>query len=526
MTEGQHEVQAYNKGERVFCYEPDKSKARVLYTSKVLNVTERKDENGLRYYEYMIHFQGWRRSYDRNVRASSLLKDTEENRQFQRELAEAARLQTRGSYSYKGTPSQQPHAKKKRLRRGAGQGDEAGSGTDPLDISQEDYAEPEAPAAHKFKLPSGDSGGGGGAATTGTNLDKSDAAMRNKRARFDPPTSRPPRAKPMEIVDIDVMERFKYQEDRVMLLISERLREYMEYDYNMVVKLNKQHAMPARIPIVTILENFVKQRAVELAISIKQDSSRARNTQSRSARMEREYDRVMSKVCLLKEVVDGIRIYFEFHVDQHLLYKQEKKYTNSYLTDDNLKNCSIVLNNSYDYINPSCEPELDTDGTPIPAGAGGGSGSEGILGNVGYQKQLEKCLLYIVKTMDKKSAQAYGSSPYDAAYKLPIEMRGFLCETFNWRLLSPESPPEKSMVFGAPHLARLMIKLPECLNASPISNEKLEDLLPHLDSFINYLENHKEWFDRQNYAHFVSPDEKLLKRPTSTATATKISSQV
>lgn len=91
---------------------------------------------------------------------------------------------------------------------------------------------------------------------------------------------------PMEVLE---------PEERVMLRISERLREYMEYDYNMVVKLGKQHAMPARIPIVTILENFVKQRAVELAISIKQDSSRARNTQSRNARMELEYDRVMSK---------------------------------------------------------------------------------------------------------------------------------------------------------------------------------------------------------------------------------------
>lgn len=85
-----------------------------------------------------------------------------------------------------------------------------------------------------------------------------------------------------------------HQEDRVMLRISERLREYMEYDYNMICSLGKQHAMPASTPIVTIMENFVKQRAVELAIGIKQDSSRARNTKSRNARMEREYDRVMS----------------------------------------------------------------------------------------------------------------------------------------------------------------------------------------------------------------------------------------
>lgn len=35
MTELKDEVQVFNKGEIVLCYEPDKSKKRVLYTSKV-----------------------------------------------------------------------------------------------------------------------------------------------------------------------------------------------------------------------------------------------------------------------------------------------------------------------------------------------------------------------------------------------------------------------------------------------------------------------------------------------------------
>nr|3M9Q_A Chain A, Protein male-specific lethal-3 [Drosophila melanogaster]3M9Q_B Chain B, Protein male-specific lethal-3 [Drosophila melanogaster] len=92
MTELRDETPLFHKGEIVLCYEPDKSKARVLYTSKVLNVFERRNEHGLRFYEYKIHFQGWRPSYDRAVRATVLLKDTEENRQLQRELAEAAKL--------------------------------------------------------------------------------------------------------------------------------------------------------------------------------------------------------------------------------------------------------------------------------------------------------------------------------------------------------------------------------------------------------------------------------------------------
>ncbi|KAH8316743.1 hypothetical protein KR074_001997 [Drosophila pseudoananassae] len=515
MTELKDEVQVFNKGEIVLCYEPDKSKKRVLYTSKVLAVFERTNEHGLRYYDYKIHFQGWRPSYDRSVRASVLLKDSEENRQLQRELAEAAQLQIRGDYSYKGTPDK-PASKKKRSGRGLGTYVED-SAFDPLDTTP--ISDQEMPSNNRSSgrgnRNNRDNSGGRKEKGAGATAATPEAKLKTTRGQ-------------VEEIPMDVLE----PEERVMLRISERLREYMEYDYNMVVKLGKQHAMPAKIPIVTILENFVKQRAVELAISIKQDSSRARNTQSRNARMEREYDRVMSNVCMLKEVVDGIRIYFEFHVDDHLLYKEEKEYTHNYLTDDNMRNCSIALNNSYDYINPNCDTELlSMDGTPVTSNKSNGVDG-GILGDIEYEKQLQKCLLYIVKSTGKNTAHAYDqrTSPFTAAYKLPPEMRGFLCETFNWRLLSAESPPEKSMVFGAPHLARMMsklliivggypmahlrclsVKLPEFLNVSPISNQKLVDLLPHLDSFINYLENHKEWFDKENYVHPTVHQEQLQR---------------
>ncbi|KAH8255220.1 hypothetical protein KR038_006039 [Drosophila bunnanda] len=517
MTDLKDEVQVFQKGEIVLCYEPDKSKARVLYTSKVLNVSERRDDHGLRYYDYKIHFQGWRPSYDRAVRAAVLLKDTEENRQLQLELAEAAQLQIRGDYSYKGTPDKPP-PKKKRTGRAAYVEDPA---VDPLDTAPlAATAEQEMPPTHRTPA-------------AGNRARDNSGGRKEKTAHGDSRTkmSRGRQAENAEDVHIlePELERFVCQEDRVMLRISERLREYMEYDYNMVVKLGKQHIMPARMPIVSILESFVKQRAVELAIGIKQDSSRARNTKSGNARMYREYDRVMSmyvtlirswnqkltlspcSVCMLKEVVDGIRIYFEFHVDDHLLYKEEKEYAHNYLTDDNMRNCSILLNKSYDYINPSCDTELiSMDGTPVISS--NGQDDSGILGGKEYEDQLQKCLLYIVKSSGKNTAQAYDrKSPYTAAYKLPREMRGFLCETFNWRLLSAESPPEKSMVFGAPHLARMMIKLPEFLNASPMSNKKLEVLLPHLDSFINYLENHKEWFDKENYMHPSVHQEQLQR---------------
>ncbi|XP_017043317.1 protein male-specific lethal-3 [Drosophila ficusphila] len=494
MTEYNDEPLLFHKGEIVLCYEPDKSKARVLYTSKVINVFERRNEHGMRYYDYKIHFQGWRPSYDRSVRGSVLLKDTEENRQLQRELAEAAQLQIRGDYSYKGTPDKPP-AKKKRGPKGAPVEEPL---VDPLDTGNL-TAEPEMPLSHRatgHRAPARDNKRKGKAAEgKGTRGRPSEAAQHN------------------EIVD---PERFLHQEERVIMRVSERLRELIEYDRNMIKKLGNQHALPARVPIVTIMENFIKQRAVELAIGIKQDSARARTTNSRNLKLKWEYDRVMSIVCMLKEVVDGLRVYFEFHMEDHLLYKEEKEYIQNYLTDENMKNCSLILNKSYDFINPSGDTDLvSLDGTPVGGGGGKSNGQieGGILGSTEYEKQLQKCLLYIVTCSGKNTAQAYErSSPYTAAYKLPFEMRDFLHETFSWRLLSAESPPERSMIFGAPHLARLMIKMPMFLNASPISNRKLEDLLPHLDSFTNYLENHREWFDKDNYVKPTAAPQEHLQR--------------
>ncbi|KAH8269964.1 hypothetical protein KR018_001004 [Drosophila ironensis] len=512
MTQPKDEEQLFNKGEIVLCYEPDSSKARVLYTSKVLAVTERRDEDGLRYYDYTIHFQGWRPSYDRAVRASVLVKDSEANRQLQRELAEAAKLQIRGDYSYKGTPDKQA-AKKKRSGRGLGTYVESAPAEVPDSTASggdQEMAPTQRTSARGSRYNRDNSGG--------RNDKKAAASAPNTPGES---KTRGARSQPVEVIPPEILE----PEDRVMLRISERLREYMEYDYNMVVKLGNQHALPARVPIVTILENFVKQRAVELAISIKQDSSRGRTTKKRNAIMEREIDRVMSKVLMIKEVVDGIRIYFEFHLDDHLLYKEEKDYTYNYLTDDNLRNVSIDLNRSYEFINPKCDTEmLSMDGTPVVQSKTNG------CARIEYKAQLEKCLMYIMKSTGVSTAHAYDerTSPFVAAEKLPWEMRDFLNETFNFRLLSAESPPEKSMVFGAPHLARLMrellactctenrsegifiaVKMPEFLNVSPMSNQKLVDLLAHFDSFINFLESHKEWFDKENYVHPSSPPEQL-----------------
>ncbi|XP_030386416.1 protein male-specific lethal-3 isoform X2 [Scaptodrosophila lebanonensis] len=512
MTAKENEGPVFVKGEKVLCYEPDSKKASVLYECKVLCVYERKDKQGNKYYEYKVHFQGWSSSWDRAFKADYLLKDNVENRQLQRELAEAAQLQI-GGYSYKDTKTPTaPVSKKKRSGRAAASehGGEKHE-TDPLEIAPTRSRQSQHHQAQQHELPRSQRSTSGGSRSRDNSGGRKSQATAHGNVTMK--GKRDAEGLDASMESINHVE----QEDRVMLRISERLREYMEYDYNMVVKFGKQHALPARMPIVSILESFVKQRAVELALSIKQESQRARNTKGRCVHRQREFERVMSIVCLIKEVVDGLRIYFEFLLEDQLLYKEEKPYTYAYLTEENMRNCSDILNKSFDYINPNCDTDLiGLDGALGEVGVGDVSTTNGdgladsVLAQIDYEKQLQKCLEYIDKHSGKNNnTSAYKNNTYFAAYNLPIEMRDFLFETFNWRLLNDKSPPEKSMVFGAPHLARLLVKLPEYLNVSPISNESLGELLPHLDTFINYLENHKEWFDKENYMHDTPHQEQL-----------------
>ncbi|KAF8765213.1 Male-specific lethal 3 like protein [Argiope bruennichi] len=91
-------------GEKVLCYEPDPTKAKVLYESKVLDLVVSRDERGRKVPEYLIHFFGWNSSWDRCVREEFILPFTEENRELQVKLANEAALSIKGKRKSKLPP--------------------------------------------------------------------------------------------------------------------------------------------------------------------------------------------------------------------------------------------------------------------------------------------------------------------------------------------------------------------------------------------------------------------------------------
>lgn len=82
------------------CFEPDDRLEKVLYDAKIKEINESRDKRGRSINEYLVHFQGWSNSWDRRVSGDFILKDTVENRNLQKELAEKSQLQL-GAYLYR-----------------------------------------------------------------------------------------------------------------------------------------------------------------------------------------------------------------------------------------------------------------------------------------------------------------------------------------------------------------------------------------------------------------------------------------
>ncbi|TPP60467.1 Male-specific lethal 3 1 [Fasciola gigantica] len=77
----------YEIGQKLLCFEPDASKAKVIYFAKILKQAENKSDVP----HYTVHFQGWKCKWDREVPENLLLDNTEFNRTLKRRIDEIAR---------------------------------------------------------------------------------------------------------------------------------------------------------------------------------------------------------------------------------------------------------------------------------------------------------------------------------------------------------------------------------------------------------------------------------------------------
>lgn len=86
------------------------------------------------------------------------------------------------------------------------------------------------------------------------------------------------------------------EEDRVALQISDSLKRFLEYDYQMITKHHKLVNLPAKIPVVTILENFVKYFSIKsICGPIIGEGPRRRNSSAKNEKREKDYDKLKTR---------------------------------------------------------------------------------------------------------------------------------------------------------------------------------------------------------------------------------------
>lgn len=316
-----------------------------------------------------------------------------------------------------------------------------------------------------------------------------------------------------------------HDDDRVFLHMGEVLKSHLEYEHKMITKEKNQSKLPASLPIVTILENFVKSHAMKVLTGPQTEPPKMkRRNSSILGRKEPkakqiDYDALANGIDLCKEVADGLRVYFNFILKDFLLYPEEKDEIEKLLSEETLKNFKfdpglpLEISSFFSKQEPPKLPisELST----IP------ENTEGSTSNATDKRpsrlRSHSCKIEEDEKPENLSSLASTSSGADSAMPelrkkgifsktwFPLnaglvgQARKIIEETFSWRMIPTNADPEPSMIFGIYHLTRLVVKLPEFLSATPMNEEKLSMLLKYLDAFVEFLEENPEIYGSQNF---------------------------
>lgn len=220
-------------------------------------------------------------------------------------------------------------------------------------------------------------------------------------------------------------------------------------------------------------------------------------------------------------------MYFNFILKDFLLYPEEKEEMEKLLSEEKLKDFmfdpgeQLALNNFFSKQEPKT-PTVELN--VIPENAEGSTSSNA-------DKRPSRLRSHSCKTEEDERpenlsslASTVGSDdsavpefrkkgifskswfPLNAGIS-PIAKK-IIEEAFTWRMIPSNAEPEPSMIFGIYQLTRLVVKLPEFLSATPMSEEKLAMLLKYLDAFVEFLEENHEIYGPQN---FIMTDRSDIK---------------
>lgn len=274
------------------------------------------------------------------------------------------------------------------------------------------------------------------------------------------------------------------EEERVSLQVGEHLKEYLEFDYNQITKLKKFVNLPAKLSVIGILENYVRNYAIKQLFGPMQEPSKTkrRNSSAKIENKTKDYESIKTNIELCKEVADGIRIYFDFALKDYLLYQWEKQQGVMLASEEFLE--IFVYNNSANLcldllsIKPEGSPVIQ-DTIPEYADTCTASSSnydEKTRRRLRSYKNEENDVIFDLKSDNISSigsTSSESSNPKSFVLSMDFlrsiipmnigitsQSKEILDDVFSWRMLPPDPPTtEPSMIYGAIHLTRLISEL-------------------------------------------------------------------
>ncbi|XP_061654115.1 male-specific lethal 3 homolog isoform X1 [Phyllopteryx taeniolatus] len=509
-------------------------------TAQVLDILIGKGEHGRRIPKYLIHFNGWSRSWDRWAAEDHVLKDTKESRKLQRKLAREALGRMK---------------KKGRAKRRHPSGTKPSLKTLPKEDDSDDTC---------LISSSGSSEGEGSEAESSNSGDTTFSEDINKM-KVEPDIS----------VKRDGEERIVH----VDIAIPDILKKKLEDDCFYINKRKKLVMVPCQTNVVQILESYVKHFTINKAFMA---NERYRRQQQQSTTQSSSPQPIPPEKNeeLCKEMVDGLRITFDFTLPMILLYPCEqaqfKKVSSSRLflavnegspcpsntqrerspspaghnpptpqSTDSQPALSDVSTTTPTAPTPKRRrhPDMDcisyqsqslrrstrnTPGERLAEGSSGGGGSSTA------SPQLKRRLIdsssqsKFILNLDRKTPVHSGSSsplPLTPSKERSGPFHGLesrrnneLNEVLSWKLTPDnyplnDQPPPPSYLYGVQHLLRLFVKLPEILGKMQIPERNLRALVKHLELFLRFLAEFQEDFFPESAYVSASEAHNNMKQP-------------
>uniref|UniRef100_A0A8C5KB98 MSL3 like 2 n=2 Tax=Jaculus jaculus TaxID=51337 RepID=A0A8C5KB98_JACJA len=346
---------------------------------------------------------------------------------------------------------------------------------------------------------------------------------------------------------VPVVTAVKKMEERTITIdIPDILKKQLEDDCYYINRRKRLVKLPRQTNIITILESYVKHFAINAAFSA---NERPRHHHSLvHTHMNVHYIPAEKNVDLCKEMVDGLRITFDYTLPLVLLYPHEqaqyKKVTSSRFflpikeSATNTSRSQEELPPSPPLLNPSTPQSVEsqpTTGEPVTpkrrkaepealqslrrssrhSNCDRWSESSTSPQPKRRQQDTSTGMPRLFLHLEKKTPVHSRSSspiPLTPSKEGSAVFAGFegrrtneINEVLSWKLVPDDyppgdQPPAPSYIYGAQHLLRLFVKLPEILGKMPLPEKNLKALLKHLDLFLRFLaEYHDDFFPESAY---------------------------